>query len=147
MKGEFVDTNILIYAHDRSAAEKRIIATDLVTRLVEQGSGLLSTQVLMEFYVAVTRKIPSPITPGKASEIISDFGTWTVFRPEVEDIVHSIRIARANKIHFWDAMIVRASSELEAWVLWTEDLNPGQVYEGVIVRNPFQEESPPPGST
>ena len=135
--GEFIDTNILVYAHDRSAEAKNEAARRLLTRLLDAGTGIVSTQVLMEFLVTTTRKIPKPLKISQASEIVSDFQTWRVFQPTVEDVVQGARIAEENDIHFWDAMIVRAAAETDAIVLWTEDLNDGQAYEGVTVRNPF----------
>ncbi len=136
--GEFVDTNVLVYAHDSSAGEKRDVAVDLVLRLARDGTGLLSLQVLMEFFVAVTRKIPRPLSTSLGAEITGDFGHWRTFLPGVPDVLEGIRIAAKHKISFWDAMIVRAAAAMEASVIWSEDLNHGQRYEGVMMRNPFR---------
>jgi predicted nucleic acid-binding protein len=138
MSGEFLDSNILVYAQDKSAGKKREIAVNLVLRLLEEGNGLLSVQVLMEFFVNVTRKIPKPIPTDEAAEIIHDFATWKTFSPGPHDVLEAIRIAKENRINFWDAAIVRASAAQEAKVIWSEDLNHGQVYEGVTVKNPFR---------
>jgi predicted nucleic acid-binding protein len=137
MSGEFIDTNVLLYAHDTSAGEKRARAAALLVRLAAERSGLLSTQVLMEFYVAATRKLPGRLDRRSASAIVDDFGTWPVFSPAVSDILQGAQLADRYRIHFWDAMIVRAAAALGAAVIWTEDLNAGQVYEGVAVKNPF----------
>jgi len=137
MSGEFVDTNILVYAHDAGAGRKREIASSLLLRLLEEKSGRLSVQVLMEFYTTVTKKIAAPLSSGKASEIVSDLTTWQAYAPVAMDVLKAIEISEGYKISFWDAMIVRAASALGASVIWSEDLKDGRVYEGVIVKNPF----------
>jgi len=137
MSGEFVDTNVLLYAHDRSAGAKRDAAVALITRLIDEESGLLSTQVLMEFFVSATRKLPQRLDESVATEIVQDFGTWPVFTPLVSDVVAATKLCRRYGIHFWDALIVQGAVSLGADVLWSEDLNAGQKYAGVPVRNPF----------
>lgn len=137
MSAEFVDTNVLVYAHDTSAGVKRAAASDLIARLVEERSGCLSVQVLMELAATLTRKIPKPLAPDAAAEIVRDFATWAAFAPVPGDVVTGLAIAQRNRISFWDAMIVRAAAALGAEILWTEDLADGQTYEGVLVRNPF----------
>jgi predicted nucleic acid-binding protein len=87
MGAEFLDTNILVYAHDTSAGEKRAIAAELVGRLLADGTGCLSVQVLMELAATLTRKIPKPLDPAAAAEIVRDFSTWRVFAPGAEDVV------------------------------------------------------------
>ena len=135
--GEFVDTSILLYAHDATAGRKRTLAVALLERLFDERRGLLSSQVLMEFYVAATRKLSPRLDPQTAASIVDDFGTWPVFTPSVADILAGARLAERHGIHFWDGMIVRAAVTLDAGVIWSEDLNPGQRYGGVAVRNPF----------
>jgi predicted nucleic acid-binding protein len=137
MSGEFVDTNVLLYAHDSSAGRKRMHAVALLERLSADRSGLLSTQVLMEFYVVATRKLARKLDKATASAIVEDFGTWPVFSPAVADILAAARVAERHELHFWDGMIVHAAITLDAAVLWSEDLNAGQRYDGVVVKNPF----------
>jgi predicted nucleic acid-binding protein len=138
MSVEFVDTNILVYAHDTSAGGKREAAAALVARLAEDGSGCLSVQVLMELAATLTRKLPRPLKPDAAAEIVRDFATWSAFAPGANDVVTALSIAQRCRISFWDAMIVRAASALGAEVIWSEDLADGQAYEGIPVRNPFK---------
>ena len=139
MAGEFLDTNILVYAHDQTAGEKQRTAKHLLSRLLDQRKGLLSTQVLMEFAVTMTQKVRYPLDSGLVIDLIKDFSTWNIFQPGSEDIVEGLRIAKRFRIHFWDAMIIRAASALNATFLWTEDLNDGQSYDGVVARNPFKQ--------
>ena len=132
MSVEFVDTNILIYAHDRKAGPKHRKSVDLVARLTNDDSGALSLQVLMEFYAAATRKLP--MTSEKAEEVIRDFGAWTVHCPAHADLVRAVRL---HKTSWWDALIVNSATELGCSILWSEDLANGQRYGAVTVRNPF----------
>ena len=135
---QFVDTNVLIYAHDLSAAAKRIRARDLLQDLWESGSGCLSIQVLQEFYVNVTRKVAKPLAPEIAAQIISDLAVWRVHRPGGQDVLDAVRRQARYRISFWDAMIVISAIQLGCQTIWSEDLNPGQVYQGVTVRSPFE---------
>ena len=134
---QFVDTNILIYAHDRSAGEKRIRARALIQELWQSGAGCLSIQVLQEFYVNITQKVSKPLNSDAAAQMIADLSLWSVHRPGVEDILDAIRLQGRYQIAFWDAMIVASAIQMGCQTLWSEDLNPGQRYEQVTVRSPF----------
>jgi len=137
LERQFVDTNILVYAHDLSAGNKNVQAGRLLEELWETGQGCLSIQVLQEFYVTVTRKVPRPLAVAKATQIIADLGCWHVHTPDVADILRAIDIQQENKISFWDALILRSALALECKVVWSEDLNCGQIYGEVKVLNPF----------
>ena len=134
---QFVDTNILIYAYDVSSAEKHGRALELISKLWDSGKGCLSIQVLQEFYVNLTQKIPHPLTPSKTMRIIDDYGRWRLHKPELKSVLEAICIQQRNKISFWDAMIICSAKELGCKKIWTEDLNPNQIYEGIIAVNPF----------
>lgn len=134
---QFVDTNILIYAYDASSAEKHRRALELVSKLWDSGKGCLSTQVLQEFYVNLTQKIPHPLTPLKTMSIIDDYGRWRLHKPELKSVIEAIYIQQRNKISFWDSMIICSAKEMGCKNIWTEDLNPNQTYEGIIAINPF----------
>lgn len=135
---EFIDTNILVYAHDRSAGRKHEIARKLIERLWQTRHGCLSIQVLQEFYVTVTRKVAQPINPSEAAELIRDLGYWRISTPVVEDVLGAIELQSEYQISFWDAMIVHSAHGLECDIIWSEDLSDGQVYRQVTVKNPFQ---------
>jgi predicted nucleic acid-binding protein len=135
----FVDTNILLYAHDSSAGAKQDQARTLVEQLWESRDGCLSVQVLQEFFVNVTRKIARPLSAEMAKEIVADFSRWHMHVPAADDVLHAIGIHQRAEISFWDAMIVRSAAEMDCAVLYSEDLNPGQEYSGVRVENPFQQ--------
>jgi len=136
---EFVDANVLVYAFDSSAARKRPAAQQLLERLWESGTGCVSVQVLQEFFVTITKKVPKPLPVADAKARISEFAAWTVFVPTADDIVAAIDLQTQAKIGFWDALVVLAAAESECDVLWTEDLNDGQLLRGVRIRNPFSD--------
>jgi len=133
----FVDTNVLIYAYDRDARERHEIARDRLARVWRERSGCISTQVLQEFYVNVTRKLARPITPSEARRCVRDLKAWRVVEVDVDDVIAASEIAERHVLSFWDALIVRAAVRAGARTLLTEDLNAGQVIEGVRVENPF----------
>jgi predicted nucleic acid-binding protein len=134
---QFVDTNVLVYAHDVTAGDKHSRARALVEELWDTREGCLSVQVLQEFFVTTTRKIPKPLDAPAAGLIIEDLAHWHLHVPAAGDILAAIDIHQRTGAAFWDAMILRSAKELGCATLHSEDLNPGQVSEGVQVRNPF----------
>lgn len=134
---EFVDANVLVYAHDASAGPKKAAAQRLLTRLWERGSGCVSVQVLQEFFVTVTRKVAKPLSVEEAASRIRDLSAWRVFSPGTEDVLRAIALHKDAKLSFRDAMVVHAAAELGCDVLWTEDLSDGQLLQDVRVRDPF----------
>jgi predicted nucleic acid-binding protein len=94
-------------------------------------------QVLQEFFVTVTLKVPKPMSSDDAADRVRDLGRWTVFAPSADDVLSAIALARQHRLSFWDAMIVEAASQLGCNTLWTEDLQDGLRLRGVLVRNPF----------
>jgi len=133
----FVDTNILVYAHDRDAGNKHEIARVYVTDLWESKSGVISTQVLQEFYVTLTRKIPSPLQKAQVRRILNNYLVWDVAVNDGATILQAGEIEEAYNISFWDAMIVSAAYTKNAAILLTEDFNVGQQVEGITIVNPF----------
>jgi predicted nucleic acid-binding protein len=133
----FVDTNVLVYAHDASAGDKRDRARALIADLWNTGEGCLSVQVLQEFFVNVTRKVAKPLDVDSAIEVLADFSHWHVHVPNPQDVLAAAEIHRSAQISFWDAMILRSADELGCEALYSEDLNSGQRFGHVVVRNPF----------
>ena len=134
----FIDTNILVYAYDKSAGRKHDIAIDLIAQCWERELGCLSLQVLQEFFVTVTRKITFPLETVMSRQIVADLANWQVHEPEAKDILHAIDLYGMHQISFWDAMIIWSATQLGCTTIWSEDLNPGQVYEGVQLLSPFK---------
>lgn len=133
----FVDTNILVYAHDLSAGDRHAKAFSIIESLWEAETGVLSKQVLQEFYVTVTRKINNPLKPTEAREIIRNYLAWPVQINDPETTIQASEIAEKNNLSFWDAMIVTAALRLQAKKIITEDLNHGQIIEGILIGNPL----------
>ena len=137
MSAEFCDTNVFVYAYDRSAGAKRDQARRLLERLWATGDGIVSVQVLQELYVTLTRKAAPPVAPPVAQALVQDVATWQVVEPGREDVLAAIDAAQRWRVSFWDAMILTAAAKAGAAVVWSEDLNDGQTYDGARVRNPF----------
>ena len=133
----FVDTNILVYAHDSSAGEKHVISRDRVRALWADGSGCLSIQVLQEFYVTITRKVPRPFSPEAAAEVVADLSSWHVHSPTAHDVLAAIRWSARHQVSFWDAMILVSAGALGCEIVWSEDLSAGQRYGDARVVNPL----------
>jgi len=134
----FLDTNILIYAYDLDAANKRVRAVSVVKDLWETESGIISTQVLQEFYVNVTQKIPTPLSRAKARGVLNAYAVWQmeIIRPDT--ILLASEFQERHQLSFWDAMIVSAAFQGGAEILISEDLNHGQIIEGIRIENPFK---------
>ena len=134
----FVDTNILVYAHDRAAGERHRLARTLLEQLWEGRTGVLSTQVIQEFYVNVRRKAQRPISATEARQLVEDYLSWDVIVNDAEAIREAMILEKRYRLGFWDALIVQAANAGGAAVLYSEDLAHGQVYGTVELVNPFQ---------
>lgn len=133
----FVDTNILIYAHDTSAGAKHEVASDLVERLWEERFGVLSTQVLQELYVNVRRKVRHPLSIAEAKQLLSDYLRWEVVVNAGDAILEALELEARFKLSFWDALIVQAAQHAGAQTLYSEGFTDGQVFGALRVVNPF----------
>lgn len=133
----FVDTNVLIYAHDLDAGPKHVVAKNLLHALWTERSGILSTQVLQEFYVNVTRKIASPLPKASARAVVDSYAGWCIDISPA-DISAAFRIEDESHIGFWDALVIASAVKGGATRLFSEDLNSGQNIFGILVQNPFE---------
>jgi predicted nucleic acid-binding protein len=132
----FVDTNVLIYAHDVDAKAKHEAAKRALHGLWNERTGVLSMQVLQEFYVNVTRKIPHPLSKESARLVVSTYTTWCIGTTPAE-IASAFRIEDESHIGFWDALILASAIKSGAERILSEDLNAGQTISGVRIENPF----------
>jgi predicted nucleic acid-binding protein len=132
----FVDTNVLIYAHDVDAKGKHLAAKEIMAELWANHTGTLSAQVLHEFYVNVTRKIPKPLSKQHARMIVENYSIWCVETTPTE-ITTAFRIEDEARISFWDALICAAALKAGAERILSEDLNAGQRISGIRIENPF----------
>jgi predicted nucleic acid-binding protein len=133
----FVDTNILIYAHDLDAGQRNTLSASILRDLWENRIGIISTQVLQEFYVNVTRKIENPLPKSKARGIIESYLAWPVELNDAKTILAASEIEERHMLSFWDSLIVASARNAKAEKILTEDLNHGQQIEGILIENPF----------
>ncbi len=135
----FVDTNVLVYAHDRGAGEKNARARELVERLWRERTGVVSTQVLQELYVNVRRKASAPVSAPEARALVEDYLAWPLVVNDGATILQAVAIEERFGLSFWDALVVASAQEAGVEILWSEDLNDGQAYGSAVVRNPFRD--------
>jgi predicted nucleic acid-binding protein len=133
----FFDTNVLVYLFDADSPDKRKKARALFQKHADAGDILLSTQVLQEFYVAVTRKLARPLDAGVASDAVSSFAELPLVQIDSALIVSAIQRSRNNQLSFWDALIVQAAIEGQASTLYSEDMQQEQILDSLRVVNPF----------
>lgn len=139
MRGEptFVDTNVLVYAYDRDAGGRHDVAGELLAELWTSRTGVLSTQVLQEFYVTTTRKLPSPLDRTTARGVLAVYQAWPVHEITPADVIAAGEIEETRQLSFWDGLIVQCAIRLGATRLLTEDLQAGHRIAGVTIENPF----------
>jgi len=133
---EFVDTNVLLYAYEGGAVRKQRISIELIDRLWEEREGILSIQVLSEFYSNATRKLRMPAA--SAEEVVRDFSAWRLHRPDHDSILSAIRLEQRYKLAWYDAMILNSAMESGCSILWTEDFQDGQQFGDLVIRNPYK---------
>ncbi|MPZ20791.1 MAG: PIN domain-containing protein [Luteitalea sp.] len=138
----FLDSNVLIYGHDIDAGEKHETAKNALRELWAEHTGVLSAQVLQEFYVDVTRKIRTPLPREEARKVVEIYSVWCAEATTVEDILSASRTEEEAKISFWDALIISLAAKTGATRLLSEDLNPEQSISGVVIVNPFVDGPP-----
>ena len=133
----FLDTNVLVYGYDRRDPAKMARALDLLSDAIESGTGVVSAQVLSEFFNVVTRRLPDPLSFEVAGTIVGEVAAMPVVETDLALIRRAIGACRRYGISYWDALIVAAAERAQCSRILSEDLNPGQSYNGVIVVNPF----------
>ena len=135
----FVDTNILMYAHDTSAGEKHERAKALVEELWRDRTGVVSTQVLQELAVNLRKKARRPLDAKATRDIVADYLTWQVVVNGGESILEALDLEARYQISFWDALVIHAAQASGAETLYSEDLSDGQMYGSVRVVNPLRD--------
>lgn len=133
----FVDTNVLVYSYDLDAGAKHDTARSVLKDLWESRTGAISTQVLQEFYVTSTRKLPKPLTRQTAREVIGTYRSWPVHRPEVDDVIVASELEERHQLSFWDALVIVSAQRSGARTLLSEDLQDGQRIGELVIINPF----------
>jgi predicted nucleic acid-binding protein len=134
----FVDTNVLVYAHDTDAGGRHTTAHALLAELWDSRSGSLSTQVLQEFYAVVTRKFKPAMPLAKARAVVAAYGEWCDVATEPQLIDSASRLEEEHTLSFWDALIVQAAIRAGAERLVSEDLQDGRRFGALRIENPFR---------
>ena len=133
----FIDTNVLVYAHNASEPVKQHMAQAQLGQLWADGSGVLSTQILQEFYVVATGKLKPAMLPVEAREIVQLYAAWPVIVIEPSMILTASEVGERNQVSFWDALVLEAARIAGAWRVLTEDLEAGRTIDGILIENPF----------
>ena len=133
----FLDTNILVYAYDKNEPKKQIRAQDILKAAIEEESGIISAQILGEFFVVVTRRIKEPLPIDDAEKIIDIISVLPVAEIDKNLVRDAINIQKEYGISYWDSLIVATAKREGCDRIITEDLNSGQNYDGVLIENPF----------
>ena len=134
----FVDTNILIYAHDRSAGGKHQRAAALIEQLWLSNDGVLSTQVLQEFCVNVRRKLARPLSSDNTARVLQQYLHWEIVVNTPSSVIEAMAIEARYGVSFWDALVLSAAQASGATTLYSEDFSHGQIYGPVQAVNPFR---------
>ena len=134
----FFDTNILVYLFDAGAPAKQRRAREILTQHTLAGETLLSTQVLQEFYVVVTRKLATPLDPDAAYQAVRELAVMPSVRVDIPLILSAIQLSRSKRLSFWDGLIVQSALEGGASILYSEDMQDGQQFGALRISNPFR---------
>ena len=134
----FLDSNILVYAYDKTGKNRHKIAKDILMDCWNDRSGIVSTQVLQEFYATVTRKLPITLSRQEARGIIKELLSWSVYQLTPADVVVASEIEEQHTLSFWDSLIVVAAQNSGATTLISEDMQHGQQIGGLRIVNPFK---------
>lgn len=142
MNSAFLDTNILVYSFDSTTPDKQRIALSTIERANDTGQLTVSTQVILEFVSAATRKLQVPLSHDEVVKAINDFRGLTIVQISADLIMRAVHRTNSMSISIWDALIVEAALHANCEVLLTEDLNHGQVIDGQLrIVNPFVAET------
>jgi predicted nucleic acid-binding protein len=133
----FLDTNILLYAHDTASPDKQRKSREIIMQLADSASGVISTQVMQEFHVAATRKLG--VDPLVAKGILKTFAVFDLVQVSASLIHEAIDCSILNQLSFWDSLIIASAASAGCTVLLSEDLNSSQTVLGVKIKNPFVE--------
>lgn len=134
----FVDTNVMVYAYNKDAGQKYQSALNIMKDLWHSGLGIISTQVLLEFFVTLTSKISEPLEIPVVRETIRRLSRWDVLLINVDTIISATELQERYKYSFWDSLIIASAIEGGAKTILSEDLADGQAIQGITIKNPFQ---------
>jgi predicted nucleic acid-binding protein len=136
----FLDTNIIVYAHDNSSGDKHTAAKEIMDYLWESKKGVISVQVLQEFFVCVTKKIVKPLLLKNARMILEYLSNWDVVINDKYVTLKAIDLQEKYRFSFWDSLVIQAAIQSQARILLSEDLPDGQNVKDLKILNPFTKE-------
>ena len=131
----FLDTNIFVYAQDAGSPDKRHKSREIIARLADSGDGVISTQVMQEFFVAATRKLG--VEPLAAKGVLKTLSVFDVVQVSAALIHEAIDCSILNQLSFWDSLILAAAASAGCSTVFSEDFAAGQIFLGVRVQNPL----------
>lgn len=134
----FIDTNVLVYAYDVKAKSKHEVAKNILNDCWNNRSGIVSTQVLQEFYVTITKKLPKTIPLQEARDIVEEFLSWSVYEVTPADIISASESEEKLRYSFWDSLIITSAQRAKASILYSEDMRDGQHIGDLTIINPFK---------
>jgi predicted nucleic acid-binding protein len=137
----FVDTNVLVYVRDSTESRKQARAAEWMAALWDTRRGRLSLQVLREYYVTTTRKLSRPLSEEYAREDVLAFGVWDPVVEDLRQFEHAWSLQDRFGLSWWDSLLVAGAVVSGSRWLLTEDLQDGQLLDGVTVVDPFQHEA------
>ncbi len=137
-KLSFVDTNVLVYCFESSDSRKKHLAQQLLIQLMDDNLLRVSTQVLQELFVTLTKKVSQRCSSQEALTLLDELAAWPVMVIDYAAVSSAVSLSANTEISFWDALAVVAAAQSGAAVLYTEDLNDGQEILGVRISNPFK---------
>jgi predicted nucleic acid-binding protein len=135
----FIDTNILVYANDNSEIEKNSISREIIINGIKNENAVISTQVLSEFYVTVTKKIKKTLAPFQARKEIELLRSLELVELTINLILKAIDISEKYKLSYWDSLIIVAAINAKCSIIYSEDLSSGQKFESVKIINPYED--------
>ena len=134
----FVDTNVIVYAYDKDGGEKHLVAMNIMKDLWHSGLGTISTQILQEFFVTLTKKISAPLDISVVRETIRRLSKWDVLLIDVDSIIRATELQERYKYSFWDSLIITSAISGGTKTILSEDLADGQTIQGITIKNPFK---------
>lgn len=134
----FFDSNVIVYSVDSESGEKQRIARELLRTTTAEGATVISTQVMQEFFVAVTRKLASPLSPESATEALKLLSRLPVVLVRTETVVAAAKRTETDQLSLWDALIIEAALDGGCTTLYSEDFQDGRRYGNLTVVNPFR---------
>jgi len=134
----FVDTNVIVYAYDKDAGDKHRVALDIMKDLWRSGLGSISTQILQELFVTLTKKVSAPLDISVVRETVRRLSKWDVLLIDVDTIISATELQERYKYSFWDSLIIASAIAGGAKTIFSEDLSDGQTIQGITIKNPFK---------